>query len=58
MKHGHKDHVTLNIPYGVARRVSQNSSEDTNFEEQSGVYSDNEAIAMKLLIMLLTNSGT
>ena len=36
----HKDHVTRNIPYGVARRVRQNNSEDTNFEEQSGVYSD------------------
>ena len=30
----HKTHVLKNIPYGVARRVRQNNSEDTNFEVQ------------------------
>ena len=35
----HKDHVVQNIPFGVARRVRQNNSEDTNFEEQRVLYS-------------------
>ena len=33
----HRSHVLKNIPYGVARRVRQNSSEDTNFLEQRRV---------------------
>ena len=35
----HKEHVVKNIPFGVARRVRQNNSEDTNFEEQRVLYS-------------------
>ena len=35
----HKDHVVQNIPFGVARSVRQNNSEDTNFEEQRVLYS-------------------
>ena len=34
----HKSHVLKNIPYGVARRVRQNNSEDTNFLEQKEVF--------------------
>ena len=34
----HRSHVLKNIPYGVARRVRQNNSEDTNFLEQREVY--------------------
>jgi len=34
----HRNHVLKNIPYGVARRVRQNNSEDTNFLEQREVY--------------------
>ncbi len=30
----HRSHVLKNIPYGVARRVRQNNSEDDNFLEQ------------------------
>ena len=33
----HKSHVLKNIPYGVARRVRYNNSEDTNFLEQKEV---------------------
>ena len=33
----HRSHVLKNIPYGVARRVRQNISEDTNFLEQREV---------------------
>ena len=48
----HKDHVVRNIPFGVARRVRQNNSEDTNFEEQRVLYSSlvtyqDEAITVK-----------
>ena len=49
----HKDHVVQNIPFGVARRVRQNNSEDTNFEEQRVLYSSHlstsqdEAITVK-----------
>ena len=34
----HKIHVLKNIPYGVARRVRQNNSKDTNFMEQKEVF--------------------
>ena len=34
----HKDHVVKNTIFGVARRVRQNNSEDTNFEEQCVLY--------------------
>ena len=34
----HKSHVLKNIPYGVARRVRQNNSEDTYFLEQKEVF--------------------
>ena len=34
----HKSHVLKNIPYGVARRVRQNNSENTNFLEQKEVF--------------------
>ncbi len=33
----HRSHVLKNIPYGVARRVRQNNSEDSNFLEQREV---------------------
>ena len=33
----HRNHVLKNIPYGVARRVRQNNSEDTNFLNQREV---------------------
>ena len=33
----HKEHVIKNIPYGLARRVRQNNSTDTFFDEQRGV---------------------
>ena len=35
----HKDHVVKNIPFRVARRVRQNNSEGTIFEEQNVLYS-------------------
>ena len=36
----HKEHVIKNIPFGVARRLRENNSEDTNFVEQQKEYTD------------------
>ena len=33
----HRNHILKNTPYGVARRVRQNNSEDCNFLEQRKV---------------------